>query len=74
MASFDPRPACGPHHFEVSCDAHGRWRVRDRAGLVGGVFLTRKDAIRFALGEAAGDPACVHVLAEPALAADDGGR
>ena len=73
MASFDPRPACAPHHFEISCDAHGHWRVRDEAGLVGGVFTTRKDALRFALREVAGDAAYVHVLAEPALAADQEG-
>lgn len=71
MASFDPRPAWVPHHFEVSRDGQGRWVVRDREGLVGGVFLTCEGARRFALGEAGGDPAYVHLCAEPALA--DGG-
>ena len=72
MASFDPRPACVPHHFAVSRNGQGRWVVRDREGLVGGVFLTRKDAVRFALGEVAGDLAYVHVDAEPALAGGEG--
>jgi hypothetical protein len=72
MASFDPRPACAPHHFVISSDARGHWVVRDTEGLVGGVFLTRRDAVRFALGEVAGDPDYVHILPEPALAT--GGR
>lgn len=71
MAIVDPRPARAPHRFEITCDAQGHWRVRDQEGLVGGVFLTRKDALRFALGEAAGDPADVRVLAGPALAAGE---
>ena len=66
MASFDPRPACAPHHFEITREARGRWLVHDKEGLVGGVFLTRQDATRFALGEVAGDPSYVHVLAKPA--------
>jgi hypothetical protein len=73
MASFDPRQACAPHHFEILRDTKGHWVVRDREGLVGGVFLTRKDAVRFALGEVAGDAAYVHVCAEPALAGGEGG-
>jgi hypothetical protein len=73
MASFDPRPACAPHHFDISCDGRGHWVVRDEAGLVGGVFMTRKDALRFALGEVAGDLAYVHLRAGPALATNDGG-
>ena len=73
MASFDPRPLCVPHHFEIARDRRGHWVVHDREGLVGGVFLTRKDALRFALGEVAGDPAYVHVCGEPALAPGEGG-
>jgi hypothetical protein len=36
--------------------------AQDREGLIGGVFRTQKDALRFALFEAAGDSACVRVL------------
>jgi hypothetical protein len=74
VESFDPRPAGAPHHFEICCGTRGHWIVRDQAGLVGGVFVTRRDAIRFALGEAAGDPACIHLRAEPPPAADNGSR
>ncbi|HZU91647.1 MAG TPA: hypothetical protein VE993_20510 [Stellaceae bacterium] len=72
MARFDPRPACAPHHFEIACDARGRWVVRDREGLVGGVFLTRRDAVRFALGEVAGDAAYVHIRTAPPAVARGG--
>lgn len=55
-----------PHDFEIVQDELGHWIARDRDGLVGGVFRTQKDAIRFALFEADGDSARVHILsAEP---------
>src|SRR5271165_4878279 len=43
-------------------DARGHWVAKDTEGLIGGVFRTRKDALRFALFEVAGDSACVRVL------------
>lgn len=70
MARCDPRRV-SEHHFEISRDGHGRWIVSDAEGLVGGVFLSRKDALRFALRETDGDAECVHVAAEPALAAGE---
>jgi hypothetical protein len=67
MSTFEPRRAATPHHFEIAEDGHGHWMATDTEGLVGGVFRTRKDALRFAMFEAEGDPACVCVLpAEPA--------
>lgn len=74
MARFEPRPVSTPHHFEITCDGRGRWLVCDREGLVGGVFLTCESARRFALGEAGGDPAYVHVCAAPALAGGEDDR
>jgi hypothetical protein len=71
-AGCDRRPAFAPHRFEISRDARGHWVVDDGEGLVGGVFVTCKDALRFALGEAGGDPAHVHVRADPAVAGDGG--
>lgn len=67
MGRFGP-VRTSDHHFEISPDGHGRWIVSDTEGLVGGVFLTCKDALRFALREAEGDAGCVRVAAEPALA------
>jgi hypothetical protein len=64
MSPFQPRRAATPHHFEIAEDGHGHWMATDTEGLIGGVFRTRKDALRFALFEAEGDPACVCVLPE----------
>ena len=51
-----------PHHFEIAENGRGYWLAQDREGLIGGVFRTQKDALRFALFEAAGDSACVRML------------
>ena len=65
MSSFAPRPVLTPHHFEIVENGRGYWVAQDREGLIGGVFRTQKDALRFALFEAAGDSACVRVLPAP---------
>ena len=65
MSSFAPRPVLTPHHFEIVENGRGYWVAQDREGLIGGVFRTQKDALRFALFEAAGDSACVRVLSGP---------
>jgi hypothetical protein len=48
MSSFAPRPVLAPHHFEIAENGRGYWVARDREGLIGGVFRTKKDALRFA--------------------------
>jgi hypothetical protein len=62
MSSFAPAAVLTLHHFEVSENGRGYWVARDEEGLIGGVFRTQKDALRFALFEAAGDSACVKVI------------
>jgi hypothetical protein len=62
MTSFAPTAALPLHHFEVSENGRGYWVAEDKEGLIGGVFRTQKDALRFALFEAAGDSACVKVI------------
>jgi hypothetical protein len=62
MSDFVPTRAFVPHHFDIQHDRPGHWIARDRDGLTGGTFLTRKAALRFALFEAGGDGAYVHVL------------
>jgi hypothetical protein len=61
MSSFSPLAVHNQHHFEVSENGRGYWIAQDKEGLIGGVFRTRRDAIRFALFEAAGDSASVQV-------------
>jgi hypothetical protein len=62
MSTFRPRLVSMPHHFEIAENGRGYWVAQDREGLIGGVFRTQKDALRFALFEAAGDSACVRML------------
>jgi hypothetical protein len=55
--------------FRVSCDPNGRWIAVEIHGLKG-AFGSRDEAIRFALLQADGDVARVHV--EPVGAAQRG--
>ena len=65
MMSFAPEPLRTPYHFEVSENGRGYWVAQDKDGLTGGVLRTRRDALRFALFEAAGDGARVKVISFP---------
>jgi hypothetical protein len=47
--------------FTIRRDRHGHWIASETHGLLGGVFVSRKAALRFALYEADGDAARVHV-------------
>ena len=46
MPAFAFQHVYSPHHFDIKRNRHGYWIARDRDGLVGGTFLTRKDALR----------------------------
>jgi hypothetical protein len=65
MSSFAPAAVLTLHHFEVSENGRGYWVAKDKEGLIGGVFRTQKDALRFALFEAAGDTTCVKMISSP---------
>ena len=62
MSSFAPSHVSTPYHFEIAQNARGYWVAKDKEGLIGGVFRTQKDALRFALFEVGGDSARVQVL------------
>ena len=55
-------PKVGYPHFVVGTDAEGHWIARDRAGLIGGIFISREAAIDFAEFEVEHDPTAVEVL------------
>jgi hypothetical protein len=57
MSSFAPLPIVRSHHFEITENGRGYWVAKDQEGLIGGVFRTKKGALRFALFEAVGDSA-----------------
>lgn len=57
-------PKVGHPQFVVGTDAEGYWIARDRAGLIGGIFISREAAIDFAEFEAEHDPEAIEVLPE----------
>jgi hypothetical protein len=64
----DGSPAAFPvaaalREFTICPDRHGHWLVVEAHGMLGGVFVSRQAAERFALHEADDDPARVHVAA-----------
>lgn len=65
MFNIAPQPEHPAHRFEIARDKGGHWIARDRNGLAGGVFVTCKDAMRFALFEVNGDAAQVYIEPEP---------
>ena len=74
MPAFVPKLVCTPYHFDIKRNRQGYWIARDRGGLAGGTFLTRKDAEHFALFETGGDNAHVHTYPEAKAARIDGAR
>ena len=61
MSAFVPQSVSSSYDFDIKRSPHGCWIARDRAGLSGGTFFTRKAAVRFALYEVGGDSDRVHV-------------
>ena len=72
MPNFAPLLVPSPYDFQIEKDGLGNWVVCERDDRSGGVFFTRKEAIRYALFEAGGDLSRVH--AEFAAAASPGRR
>jgi|HubBroStandDraft_6_1064221.scaffolds.fasta_scaffold2060705_1 hypothetical protein len=64
MPNFAPRQVSAPYHFDIACSRAGCWTVRERTGLTGGTFVSRKEALRFALFETGGDSAQIHLSPE----------
>ncbi|WP_337270509.1 hypothetical protein [Oryzifoliimicrobium ureilyticus] len=53
--------------FTIGHDADGRWLVCDCLGLVGGVFVDRASAIRFAVTESGRHPEAVACLPDQSV-------
>ena len=47
----DVEPPSRSHLFMIGRNSRGNWVVRDQAGLRGGLFIDRTEALRFALFE-----------------------
>jgi hypothetical protein len=69
MESEDPcepplRPQSRSSLFFIGMDRHGNWVVRDQAGLCGGLFVNRSEALRFAMLENGHRPQAVIMVPE----------
>jgi hypothetical protein len=53
------RPQSRSSLFFIGTDRHGNWVVRDQAGLCGGLFVNRSEALRFAMLENGRHPQAV---------------
>jgi hypothetical protein len=59
----EPEPLSGASsrlpRFLIGKDSHGRWVAQDQRGLCGGLFLSRAEAIRYAMFESGRRPQAV---------------
>lgn len=59
----EPEPLSGASsrlpRFLIGKDSHGRWVAQDQRGLCGGLFLSRTEAIRYAMFESGRRPQAV---------------
>jgi hypothetical protein len=53
------RLASLPRLFQIGRDSHGNWVVQDRQGLCGGLFVSRAEAVKFAMFENGNCPQAV---------------
>jgi hypothetical protein len=53
------RLASLPRLFRIGRDSHGNWVVQDRQGLCGGLFVSRAQALKFAMFENGNCPQAV---------------
>jgi hypothetical protein len=68
MSYFDLPPGQRVlREFTIRRDRRGRWITSETHGRLGGVFLDYEAALRFALYEADGDAARVHVEPSPGV-------
>jgi hypothetical protein len=62
----EPEPLSGASsrlpRFLIGKDSHGRWVAQDQRGLCGGLFLSRAEAIRYAMFESGRRPQTVIIV------------
>jgi hypothetical protein len=69
ICKLDQLPTAPPRReFTICRDRPGHWVAVEVHGLLGGVFVSRQAAERFALDEVNDAPHCVHIVTSgPAL-------
>jgi hypothetical protein len=60
--TYPPSTQLQQHQFRIGRDHHGHWVVQDDSGLTGGLFVTRSDALKFALFENGNRPQAVIMM------------
>ncbi|MGO4833264.1 hypothetical protein AB4144_13405 [Rhizobiaceae sp. 2RAB30] len=66
-ASLHGQVSAGRARFLVGRDVGGRWIVRDEKDLVGGLFVDRESAVRFAMAESGYVPGAVTCVPDGTL-------
>jgi len=67
MANLNAEPpsTSASARYLVGQDSHGRWVVRDTRGLCGGLFISQREAKRYALLETGNHPENVILVSDP---------
>jgi hypothetical protein len=60
-----PNPESKPTHYLVGQDSRGHWIVQDTRGLGGGLFVSQREAMRYALLESGNHREKIIVAAGP---------
>jgi hypothetical protein len=58
-------PGSNCTNYLVGQDQNGQWVVRDKQGLCGGLFISKREAMRYALLETGNRPDHVTIVQEP---------
>src|SRR5262249_39647849 len=67
MSKGEPPPACCPSSavFRIGRNSRGNWVVQDQSGLCGGLFISRPEALKFAMFENGNRPRTVIMVPGP---------
>jgi hypothetical protein len=61
----DSKPYCRSPVLFIGRNRRGLWIVRDQAGLLGGLFVSQSEAVRFALNENGHRPQAIVMVPGP---------
>ena len=60
--AYPPSTLSRPRQFRIGRDHLGHWVVQDDRGLTGGLFVSRADALKFALFENGNRPQAIIMM------------
>jgi hypothetical protein len=64
MANVDEPPSCDRNLVLIGRDSRGNWVAQESHGLFGGLFVSRAQAVKFALSENGPHPATIVLSAD----------